>query len=60
MSELSCDTPFIGQNETHDLSRSQLMPSSFGFHRIKKYIIYDFFQLTLLPSSQPLHLQLAV
>ena len=21
MSELSCDTPFIGQNETHDLSR---------------------------------------
>ena len=23
MSELSCDTPFIGQNETHDLSRSQ-------------------------------------
>ena len=21
MSELSCDTPFIGRNETHDLSR---------------------------------------
>ena len=24
MSELSCDTPFIGQNETHDLSRYYL------------------------------------
>ena len=24
MSELSCDTPFIGQNETHDLSRSRV------------------------------------
>ena len=24
MSELSCDTPFIGRNETHDLIRSRL------------------------------------
>ena len=24
MSELSCDTPFIGRNETHDLSRYRM------------------------------------
>ena len=31
MSELSCDTPFIGQNETHDLSLYQLIPGSYPY-----------------------------
>ena len=38
MSELSCDTPFIGQNETHDLSRY------FDKNRaplLKTYTVYD-------------------
>ena len=51
MSELSCDTLFIGRNETHDLSR---------YRNIFHFTVYSLYKRTLMrtaESANPLELE---
>ena len=42
MSELSCDTPFIGRNETHDLSRYRMFMYSCKVDMDIIFITYEY------------------